>query len=718
MVEPEHRRLAAIMFTDIVGYVALTQRNEAHALVLLQEHDRLLRSIFARHGGQEIKTLGDGFLTEFASAVDAVRCAVEIQQALAERNTSVPAEGKLQVRIGIHVGEVVHRGDDILGDGVNVASRIRPLAEPGGICFSQSVLELVRSQIEAPVVRLGKRELKHVKVPVELYRIAPPGEERRFPLLNRLRLPSRQRGARRMFVTSTAALLLAWLAFSLWKRAQDEWIERPLRNMAPAMSRLPPLDKHRIAVLPFDNLSPDPRQDEYFVEGMQEELTTCLQSIRGLRVIDRQSVKQYQGSRKSVGEIGRDLNVGAVVEGSVRKAADQVRITAKLTDVRSQEPVWSHEYDGDLKGIFAIQSKTAQRIAQALQVQLAPAEKQQIEKQPTLSVEAHDLYLQGRDDYDRFTEEGMRAAADAFERALRIDPHYALARVGIAEASAEMNMTLAPPAEIRSWGERAQREAHRALALDPHLAQAHEAMAAVYWKTEFAWDRVIEESRQALGLNPNLDMPHYFLASAFTHLGLMERVDTELRQGLEINPEGGPSKAEALRVQCLHALYGGQFAEAARVASELRRLSPRRPALWVQGLGLFYAGQRTRGEALLEEACRSASAPIAARAQAALASVLAAQGERTRALAVINQVTHGPYIDHHVSAHVGAAYAQLGEHDKALRWLQHGVDTGLPCYPWYARDPMLDPLRGEAGFKRFLKDVRRMTEAAKKRYAV
>jgi serine/threonine-protein kinase len=243
-----------------------------------------------------------------------------------------------------------------------------------------------------------------------------------------------------------------------------------------------------------------------------------------------------------------------------------------------------------------------------------------------------------------------------------------------------MHVRQAPPAEVKSWGERAEREARRALALDPDLAEAHQAMAAVYTKKEFAWDQTIDECRRALAINPNLDRPHYYQAGAFAHLGVLERVDPEVRQGLAMDPEGGQSKIDGLGAQWAGTLFSGDYPRAERLIEEwLRRRSMR--TYWGHGLTVFYQGQHERGESLLEEAARSPSAPAAARAQAALASVVAARGQRTQAQTLIDKVTRGPVIDHHVANSLGAAYAQLGRRDAALRWLRKTVETGLPCHP-------------------------------------
>ena len=251
------RRLAAIMFTDIVGFTARTQRNEALAMGMLAEHNRLMRSIFPKYSGREIKTIGDSFLVEFSSALEAVRCAVAMQQGLRERNLGLPAEDGIGLRVGIHVGDVIHSGGDILGDAVNVSSRIQPLADSGGICISEQVYDQVRNKFEFPFQKIERRTLKNVSQPIDVYRIILP------------------------------------------------WAES-------GAGRLSSPYKKRLVILPLVNISADTR-DEFFADGMTEELIATLSKIRGLKVIARTSAMRYKGEKKTVGEIGRELNVASLL---------------------------------------------------------------------------------------------------------------------------------------------------------------------------------------------------------------------------------------------------------------------------------------------------------------------------------------------------------------------------------------------------------------------
>ncbi len=370
------RRLAAIMFTDMVGYTSLSQKNEALGLELLQEHRRLLRPLFPKHNGREIKTIGDSFLVEFASALEALRCAFDIQQLLNELDVNRPPEKRILLRVGIHLGDVVHSEKDVQGDAVNVASRIEPLASPGGITITEQVYHQIRNKFEFPFVSLGQQSLKNVHDPVEVYRVVLPWEMQ--------------------------------------------------------LSNEPSLEKRRIAVMPFTNISPDPR-DEYFADGMTEELISTLSRIGELRVISRTSVMHYKGTSKNLGEIARELRVGSILEGSVRKASDDLRITAQLIDTGNDEHLWSQDYDRKLENVFAIQREIAQSVAEVLKIRLLSGEKKSIEKRPTENTEAYALYLKGRYYWNERVRDSNDKAVRCFEEAVKLDPNYALAYSGLAD---------------------------------------------------------------------------------------------------------------------------------------------------------------------------------------------------------------------------------------------------------------------------------------------
>src|SRR5579862_203271 len=417
------RKLAAIMFTDIVGYTALTQSDESRALDVLDRHNKLLRPIFPKHKGREIKTIGDAFLVEFDSALDAIECAVEIQEFLHDYNFSAGDRWKIKLRIGIHLGDVVHRSNDVFGDAVNIASRIQPLAEPEGICISEQVYDQVHNKTSLPVERLAHSDLKNVKFATDVYKIILPWENH---------------------------------------RDRDEKTR---------------LDKRRIAVLPFDNISPNPN-DAYFSDGMTEELISTISKISGLQVIARTSVNRYKNSRKGIEEISSELEVGSILEGSVRMAGDRLRVTTQLIDAKTSNHVWSDSYDRRLDDVFAIQSDIAKRIADILQVKLGKDEVKRVESKATDSLDAYALYMKATQKmYDR-TPLAIKESMNLLEQAIEKDDKFALAYAVLGGCYLILNDYGQIPAKEAI--PKAREYSTRALEIDGNLVEAHTSLALTF----------------------------------------------------------------------------------------------------------------------------------------------------------------------------------------------------------------------------------------------
>jgi adenylate cyclase len=427
------------MFTDMVGYTALGQRNETLSLALVEEQKKLIRPVLSRHNGREVKTIGDAFLVEFPSALDAVRCAYDIQRATREFNLALPAENRIHLRIGVHVGEVLESGGDISGDAVNVASRVEPLSEDGGVCVTQQVYDHVRNKLDLPVTSLGPRALKNVEAPVQVYKLGLPWE----------------------------------------------------KESAPA----PKQDKKRIAVLPLTNISHD-QSDEYFADGMTEELINALSHVQGLRVIARTSVARYKGTPKSVSEIGRELAVGSVMEGSVRKAGDRVRVTTQLIDVSTEEHLWSENYDRKVEDIFAIQSDVAGMVAEALKAKLLSDEKRRLEAGYTTNAKAYDKYLLAKHSTarDRFT------ILRLYEEAITLDPNFAQALAAIGNFYIIIAGDYIP---LKEGFSKARAYIDRAMALDDQLPDVWNAKAN--YALQYEWNAQEAERcfRKAIELNPS-----------------------------------------------------------------------------------------------------------------------------------------------------------------------------------------------------------------------
>ena len=421
----EQRKLAAIMFTDMVGYSALSQRDDKLALELLEEHRQLLREIFPRFHGTEIKTIGDAFLVEFNSALEAAQCAIEIQRALAKRNADVPPDRRIEVKIGIHIGDVVHRDGDVYGDGVNIASRIEQLAGAGGICVSMDVERQIRNAVETRFEKLASTELKNISVPMELFRIVLPWE-RQSALGMQSRATSESRSNKGMWIAAAVILLLS--VGSGWWWTTRKPLPARGESVSSASNQPANVPEKSIAVLPFDNLSDD-KSNAYFAEGIQDEILTRLSKIAALKVISRTSTQKYKSAPDNLREVGRQLGVANLLEGSVQKAGNAVHINVQLIKAATDEHVWAESYDRELQNIFGVEGEVAGAIADQLKAKLSGNEKQELGARPTKNPDAYDAYLRGlafaggAEDF----RTSVLKSAEAFEKAVQLDPEFAIA---------------------------------------------------------------------------------------------------------------------------------------------------------------------------------------------------------------------------------------------------------------------------------------------------
>jgi adenylate cyclase len=504
------RRLAAIMFTDMVGYTALGQRNESLSLALVDQQRKLIRPILNRHNGREVKTMGDAFLVEFPSTLDAARCAYDIQRATREFNVTLPEEKRVHLRVGVHLGDVVETHGDISGDAVNIASRIEPLAEDGGVCLTRQVYDHVQNKFDVPLVSLGSKSLKNVNASMEVYKMMMPWEAQTTDETN--------------------------------------------------------LEKRRIAVMPFTNISPDPR-DDYFADGMTEELISTLSRIRDLRVISRTSVMRYKGTSKNVGEIAIELRVGSILEGSVRKASDDLRISAQLIDAGSDEHLWSQDYDRRLENVFAIQREIAQSVAEALKIQLLSGEKKSIEKKPTENTEAHELYLKGRYYWNERVRESNDKAVKFFEEAVRLDPKYALAYSGLADCYLiYADRGWLGPGEGNAKG---REYALRAVELDPMLAEAHASQGLAFMQ-DWMWPEAERELERAIELNPSYASAYQWYGVLLWWAGRYAEGKEKTEHASELDPLSSVIRGNL----CRDLLTLGKRDEAMEQARRVAKLNP------------------------------------------------------------------------------------------------------------------------------------------------
>jgi len=663
----EQRKLAAIMFTDMVGYTALSQRNETLALELLEEHRHLLRDLFPRFAGQEIKTMGDGFLVEFASALEAAKCAIEIQRALAQRNLSVPSERQLQVRIGIHIGDVVHRGGDVLGDGVNIASRIEPLAEPGGICISVDVAHQIQHNLEAAVVQVGAAALKNVAVPLEVCRIVLPWEKQgptRSAEAHSREIPAAARSTRRWTAAFLALVGLAVLgAVGWWAYPHFGKAPYPLAvPQAKTPSTTPsPADTRSVAVLPFANLSPD-KADEYLSDGLSEELIHLLVRVPGLRVPARTSSFMFKERKEDIRKIGELLNVNTVLEGSVRKAGNRIRVTAQLIKVADGYHLWSETYDRDLGDLLAMQEEIARKIVEKLRVELSGEARQQLARRPTQDPEAHALYLQGLYWWNKRTKASLEKAIQFLNQALDKDPTFAAAYAALAACYCVLPEYAVSP--VKEWNPKAQAAAAKALELDPNLAEAHAALGLAKMR-QWDWAGAEEQLKLAISLNPNYATGHHWYSLYLRYQGRLDEAMAEIRRAQEADPL---SLVILVNVgMCFH--FAGDPDRAIQTFRKGLELDSGFAGLHLR-LGQVYLSKDMLSEAAVEFQKVRALSGQSPYGLAELGYALARSGNRAEALKILTELEEFGKQGYAVQMGIAAVHLGLGDKDQAFVWLE------------------------------------------------
>ena len=546
------RRLTAILAADVVGYSRLMGRDEAGTLAQLKEvRCEIVEGKIAEHHGRIVKLTGDGILAEFPSVVSAVACAVGLQRAMQTRTASMPDDRSIQFRVGVNLGDVIVEGDDIYGDGVNVAARLESVAAPGGIAVSQSVRDQVGNRLDLIFEDRGEQQLKNIEKPIRVYHVL---------------------------------------------------LEEPESDAMPSKK----LEKPSIAVLPFTNMSGDPEQ-EYFSDGITEDIITDLSKISGLSVIARNTSFTYKGKAVKAQTVGKELGANFILEGSVRKAGARVRVTGQLVNGNDGTFIWAERFDRDLTDIFAIQDEITHAIVEQLKVKLLPQEKKSIEQAPTENVEAYTFYLRGRDFQIRYSKRYFELARRMFAKAIELDPNYARAYAGIAHCDSWLYMVYQVDVSLEGILETAA----KALTLDNKLAEAHTARGVALAAAR-KFDEANAEFERALTLDPNSFEVHFLYARPAFMQGKIARAVELLERAAEINPAA--VQPQGLLIQMYRSLgRDSETKAAARKTVELAErelvLHPEDPRPAIAGaLALLELGEKdrakewtTRAQAIEEE---------------------------------------------------------------------------------------------------------------------
>lgn len=477
------RRLTAILAADVVGYSRLMGANETGTLAALKALQKdFIDGKIAEHQGRIVKLTGDGMLVEFPSVVSAVACAAAVQGGMRDRNAGIPQDRRIEFRIGVNLGDVIVEGEDIFGDGVNVAARLESIAKPGGITISGSVRDHVGNRLDLAFEDMGEQTLKNIERPIRIYSVS---------------------------LSSAAA--------------------RDSKNEEQAPQEQ--LEKPSIAVLPFNNMSGDPEQ-EYFSDGITEDIITDLSKVSGLFVVARNTAFTYKGKPVKVQQVGQELGVAFILEGSVRKAGSRVRVTGQLISSKDGGHAWADRYDRDLTDIFAIQDEITHAIVEQLKVKLLPQEKKSIGQTPTDSIEAYTYYLRGRQFLHRHSKSYYELARRMFAKAVELDPLYARAYAGIADCDSFLFLHYNVNVPIDSI----LATSAKALALEDGLAEAH-ASRGLALSLGQRYDEAMAEFDQSIALDPNSFEAHYFYARACFAQGKLERAAALFERAAEIKPD-------------------------------------------------------------------------------------------------------------------------------------------------------------------------------------
>jgi len=621
--EHVQRRLAAILAADVVGYSRLMEANEERTLGALRQHRReFFDPTVVKHGGRIFKVMGDGFLVEFGSVLNAARCAVEIQRGMFERNAGIPEDRHIKFRIGINLGDIIVDEGDVYGDGVNMAARLEALAGPGGIACSAVVRHQVGNKLELEFVDQGEKSVKNVAQPVHVYFINWSGVTQNS-----------------VFQTATAG--------------------------TPRLRS----DKPSVAILPFANMSNDPEQ-EFFSDGITEDIITDLSNVSGLFVLGRNTVFTYKGRAVNLEHIAKELGVAYVVEGSVRKAGQKVRVNAQLIEGATGGHLWAARYDRDLTDIFAIQDEITRTIVDQLKVKLLPEEKKAIEQSPTENVDAYTFYLKGREFFHRGSKPFYAMAKKMFAKAIELDPLYARAYAGVADCDSFLYLDYSEGSSLDGI----LANCARALELDSTLAEAR-ASRGLALSASQKYREAAEEFEAAIASNPNLFEAHYFYARSCFVQGKLEEAAMHWERAAEIKPD-----------DCQSAFLPGQV---------------------YRSLGRLKDEEKTTRRGVERAERDLARHPENARSAYLLAVGLAFLGETERAKQWAARALAIDPDDVMAKYNIACFHAVLGETDRAFDLLEELIPRGnADMKAWVMNDSDFDALHSHPRWQRVLEQVK------------
>ena len=666
MAQPE-RHLAALLSADAVGYSRLIAQDETGTVAALEDRRRFLSSLVEQRGGRVVDSPGDNLLAEFPSAVEAVRCAVHFQQGVGERNSRVPEERQMQFRVGIHLGELLARNGRLYGDGINVTARLERLAEAGGICVSRTVYAEVHGKLEIEFEDLGDREVKHVAEPVHVYRVRGPGVASTEAGIPPTFTPRAVRSTRAGHWLAAAAVAVGAIGAAVLFWPQDA-PDKPIRS---------------IAVLPLQNLSGDPEQ-EYFADGVTEDLIGALGQVGALRVPSHRSVLRFKDTTEPLPEIAAELGVDALIEGSVRREGDQVRITVQLIDGTTDYHLWHESYDEELSSILGLQARIARTVAQRVKVTLAADAADRLASERTVVPAAYDEYLRGR---QLQSLHGLFAAPEQvehLERAIALDPDFGQAHAWLGMAYFELAFARwAPPNEAMP---KAREHALRAQELGAKDANQVLGYVALYYDRD--WKTAREIFQRDGGEST------YTMWADGVRLCILGELEVCLAKQREAE-EAEPLDLNMRSLGLFSRVSARRYEEAIEGANALLAVVPRMPSayhvLWIAHL---LKGEHDEAVLALSRSLfqMNVNPPFfqsvyrEAGLRGFLFAVLVEQERRWHKLGV-------------GAADIASLYAYLGDEDSAFKWLDRAYDDRDPQLPMVVNAwPIMDPVRSDPRF--------------------
>ena len=644
------RQLAAILFADMTGYTAMMQENEHLARSKRKRFKDVLDSTIQEHDGKILQYYGDGSLSIFNSAINSINCAISIQQQL-------QLEPKVELRIGIHTGDVVIEEDSIYGDGVNLASRIESMAVPGAVFISGKVYDEIKNHDKIKTQELGFFELKNVKDPISIYAISNPG-----------------------IVVPSASDLKG-------------------KTKAPV---------NRLAVMPFVNMSADP-ENEYFSDGITEELLNALTRVDGLQVTSRTYAFAFKGKHDDIREIGRKLNVDKVLEGSVRKAGNRVRITAQLINAADGYHIWSENYDRDLTDIFVVQDEISSIIANRLRENLSVSKQaEHLVKAPTKNVEAYTLYLKGMHFYNKLTPADYYKAIDFFEQAIQLEPNYAQAYAMIAGSYALLGVT--GQAIPEKAFDIVKRYSEKALELDDSIAESHVAKATMHLMYDSKWQEGYDALQTAIRLNPTATGAYQMLAMYHIFTGNIPEAVKVMEQASQLDP---------LSPQVNHFLsemylFADRYDDAVHVADKLLEINPQmRIAIETKGWCAGMKGDWKKASEYFMEVHKLTNHPL--KGLSPLGYAYGKLGEIEKAMEIIAKLEQRQREEPNVvvDGDLLVVWMGLGNMDKVLYYMERAMGKRASAVNFFLNFPPMKEIKNDPRAMKMIENLRRSGTGAK-----